>query len=297
MVLRSCWIKNQIILLFCLAIVSYLSVGLFYRIITKKRNIFERYYGLGQVSTGKQNSNCIFNVAAWTQNICRETFDNLPWFPKFPNFPDLTHCANNVSSVARNEMHIPAIQRILVSFSSVEPGFCQLRAKTNLPLKIYIDDRYQSPSRNLVLVSSGSTNFLIVFSKSFFLDKNSHLEIVTYSPPGDNLLELDWLVPGSVHFVPILSRDLLPVVHVIQSQNPPREVLPPDKSTLVGFIPRIHVKKGFPMCGSNRVKVWRSYQSLSNITVYTESSSLIVDKFIDEVLKSIMASLQKAAPR
>lgn len=297
MVLRSCWIKNQIVLLFCLAIVSCLSVGLFYRIVTKKKNIFERYYGAGHVSLAKKDSNCIFNVAAWTQNICRETFDNLPWFPKFPNFPDLTHCANNVSSVARNGMHIPAIQRILVSFLSLEPGFYQLRTKTCLPLKVYVDDRYQSPSRNLVLMSSGSTNnFLTVFSKSFFLDKKSHLEIVTYSPPGDNFLELDWLVPGSAHFVPVLSkRHLLSVVHVVQSQNPLREVLPPDKSTLVGFIPRIHVRKGFPMCSSNQIKVWRSYHSSSNITVYTESSSL--DKFIDEILKLIMASLQKAAPR
>lgn len=243
----------------------------------------------------KQDSNCVFSVAVWTENICRETFDNLQWFPKFPSFPDLTVCEDDVSSVARNGMHILSIQRTLVSFSNLEPGFYQLRAKTYLPLKIYVDDRYQSPGRNLVLVSSGSTNLLTVFSKSFFLDKNSHLEIVTYSPPGDNLLELDWLVPGSAHFVPMLSRDLLPVVHVIQSQNPLREVQPPDKSTLVGFIPRAHVSKAFRVCSLSQMKLGRNYHSSSNINVYTESSPL--DEFIHAILKLIMDSLQKVAPR
>lgn len=295
MLLTSCRIKTHVVLLSFLVIVSCLSVALFYRLVTNKTKIFKRYHGISQVSPMKQDSNCVFSVAVWTENICRETFDNLQWFPKFPSFPDLTVCEDDVSSVARNGMHILSIQRTLVSFSNLEPGFYQLRAKTYLPLKIYVDDRYQSPGRNLVLVSSGSTNLLTVFSKSFFLDKNSHLEIVTYSPPGDNLLELDWLVPGSAHFVPMLSRDLLPVVHVIQSQNPLREVQPPDKSTLVGFIPRAHVSKAFRVCSLSQMKLGRIYQSSLNSNVYTESSPL--DEFIHAILKLIMDSLQKVVPR
>ena len=296
MLLTSCRIKSHVVLLSFLVIVSCLSVALFYRFVTNKAKIFKRYHGINQVSPMKQNSNCVlFNVAVWTENICRETFDNLQWFSKFPNFPDLTVCEDNVSSVARNGMHILSIRRTRVSLLNLEPGFYQLRAKTYLPLKIYVDDRYQSSGRNLVLVSSGSTNLLTVLSKSFFLDKNSHLEIVTYSPPGDNLLELDWLVPGSAHFVPMLSRDLLPVVHVIQSQNPLREVQPPDKSTLVGFIPRAHVSKAFRVCSLSQMKLGKNYHSSLNITVYTESNPL--DEFIHAILKLIMDSLQKVAPR
>ena len=294
MIFGMCRFKNPVSLLSFLAFISCLSLGLIYHFINKKEKVIERYKGLKQISS--VDSSCVLTVAVWTGNICPKMFDNLEWFPKFPNFPDKRQCAKNLSSIVRTGTYNTAvIKRILVSFSNVEPGFYQFRARSSLPLKISLDNGHQSPGRKLVLVTSGSVNFLTVFSKSFFLNKNSSLEIIAYCPPGDNVLALDWLVPGSASFRPIFSRDLLPVVHVTPYQNPPLRVLPPDRSTLVGFIPRGHVMKGFRVCSANDIEVWRNNQTSRNVSAYNESSQL--DHFIREVLKQIMASLQKVAPR
>jgi hypothetical protein len=309
MIFGSCSIKNQFTFLSCLACISFLSVGLFYHLITRKENVLiRRYYGfsrefrfntLDSYQASSQISStvpeCVFSVAVWTENICPKTFENLEWLPKFPNFPDERYCTTNLSSFVRTGVyHTTVIKRILVLFSSLEPGLYQFRARSSLSLKIYLHTSHRSSGRNLVLVSSGSTNSFTVFSKYSFLNKNSYLEIFTYCTPGDSFLALDWLVPGSTRFVSIFSRDLVPV-HVTPYQNPPREVLPPDRSTLVGFITRSHVMKGFHVCGSYDIKKWSDSPTSRNIFVYTESSPF--DKFIHDILKLIMASLQNVAPR
>ena len=324
MIFGSCSIKNQFTFLSCLACISFLSVGLFYHLITRKENVLiRRYYGFSRefrfnIDDIEPNRSvpdwnptvpdwnptvpdwnptvpdCVFSVAVWTENICPKTFENLEWLPKFPNFPDERYCTTNFSSFVRTGVyHTTVIKRILVLFSSLEPGLYQFRARSSLSLKIYLHTSHRSPSRNLVLVSSG-TNFFTVFSKYSFLNKNSYLEIFTYYTPGDSFLALDWLVPGSTRFVSIFSRDLLPV-HVTPYQNPPREVLPPDRSTLVSFITRSHVTKGFHVCGSYDIQKWSDSPASRNIFVYTESSPF--DKFIHDILKLIMASLQNVAPR
>ena len=283
--------KKQILLLFCLTLISCLFVWLIDHFISTKENVLETYNEISQVSSADRN--CLFSVAVWTENICFKTFENLKWFPKFPSFPDEQQCAKNFSILVNKGLFNTAvIKRFLVSFANVEPGFYQFRSLSSLSLKMYMNS---NKYRNLVMHSDGITN-LEVFSEVFFVNKDSYLEIITFCPPGDNFLALDWLVPGSARFVPIHSHDLVPVAPVVTPyQNSPRRVLPPERSTLVGFIPRGHVVKGFRGCNSNDVEVWRNNQTSQDISVFTESSHL--DDFIHEVLKLIMASLQRVAPR
>ena len=279
-----------------------------YYIITNRETILERNYEDSQRGSVGDDTFC---VSVWTENICLKTFENLAWFPKFPDFPDQMQCSQNLSSVVRSGMYNPAIKRTLVSFSNLEPGFYQLRVKSMLPLKVYANDnRKSSHGQNLVLVSSGSTNSTTVhneipvstgntnsrtvFSRSFFLNRNYFMEIIIFCTAGDDLLEIDWLVPGSTHFVPIQPHDLLPVVHVTSNKKPLRDVLRPDSSTLVAFIPRIHVVKGIRVCSPSDIKVWRSNPTSRSILAYSESSPL--DDFLHEVLALIIASLQNVAP-
>ena len=292
MIFSSCRIRNQVPLLFCLALTSCISVGLINHFINKMVNASEAY---GVSETSSADPKCLFRVAVWSENVCAKTFENLKWFPKFPSFPDEQQCAQNLSFFSsKGLLNTVVIKRLPLSLSSVEPGFYQLRARSSFALKIYLENNHQSRGRNLIMESDGSMN-IAVFSKRFFVSKDSYFELITFSTPRDHFLALDWSVPGSAEFVPVRLRDLLPVIHVIPSQSSAAPVLPPDRNTLVGFIPRGHVAKGFHVCNSKDVEAWRNNQTSRNISVFTELGS--VNEFIREVLKLIMASLQRVAPR
>ena len=288
----------MIFILVCLVVfISSLSVVLFYHFVMKARiSVIDRFYH-HEISSNSKMPKCMFGVAVWTVNVCRKTFDNLALFQKFPNFPDQKYCVKDFSSFGSTGIYNTAvIKRILVSFSRLEPGFYQFRAKTSLPLKIYSGDgSHQYLDRVLVLASNASTKLITVFSRNIFLKRSSFLEIITYCPQGMNILSLEWLVPGSARFRAVLSVDLGPVVHMNFSERSPARILPPEKSTLVGFIPRRHVMESIHVCSFHDTRVWKDNLKTREITVYTPSD--LVDGFINEILKLVMAFLQKTVPR
>ncbi|XP_028398200.1 N-acetyl-beta-glucosaminyl-glycoprotein 4-beta-N-acetylgalactosaminyltransferase 1-like [Dendronephthya gigantea] len=77
-------------------------------------------------------------------------------------------------------------------------------------------------------------------------------------------------------------------------ERSPGRVLPPEKSTLVGFIPRRHVTESIHVCSLHETQVWKDNPGKMDITVYTDSDP--IDGFVNETLKLIMALFQKAVP-
>lgn len=282
--------------LFALAVTAALTVVIYHRVLLKKRSWSKSYDEIHKTRT-KQCEGRKWHVAVWDKDVCEKTFENLAEFPKYPLYPDRSYCAENLSSAVTNA-ELSSIKRAQSYLQPIESGLYKFRARSTAAFRIFLETNEPSSEIVLILESPRAQNG-VVYSKDCHLRSHHsyYFELVLFSHPAEEsyIFDIDWLVPGSTQFRPFRSRDFESGRHVVHSQHPLSTVnkpMSPNPYILLGFIPRIHIVKSFPPCGSRN---FTPSEVAQETVVYTLPNSPTPE--IENLAQFIIRSFQKAVPR